>query len=379
MLRFIYATSFLFSFQSAITAYLNSSFLSSYFSGNLIGVFFTASSIVSLLILSFLPKILSKVGNRNFSTGLLTLGAFSALLMSLGAHPLITAVAFIASQITLVVMVPSMDIFIEHYSKQEDTGKARGIYLTIINVAWVISPFLATRLFLFGGFSELYAIVAIVLALSSLVLYHSSKGFADKKYMREPFWIALKKIRARPNLARISTVNFILQFFYSWMVVYTPLYLTQTIGLGWDVIGIIFTIMLLPFVLFQLPLGRLADKRLGEKEILITGIFIMGISTLVFAFSHSFIPLIIGAVLFATRTGASFIEIMAETYFFKNVNEEDAEMISLFRDSMPIAYLIGPLLGGIVIGKLGYEPLYIILSVVVFLSLIPAFKLKDTK
>ena len=154
MLRFIYATSFLFSFQSAITAYLNSSFLSSYFSGNLIGVFFTASSIVSLLILSFLPKILSKVGNRNFSTGLLTLGAFSALLMSLGAHPLITAVAFIASQITLVVMVPSMDIFIEHYSKQEDTGKARGIYLTIINVAWVISPFLATRLFLFGGFSE---------------------------------------------------------------------------------------------------------------------------------------------------------------------------------------------------------------------------------
>ena len=379
MLRFIYATSFLFSFQSAITAYLNSSFLSSYFSGSLIGIFFTASSIVSLLILSFLPKILSKVGNRNFSTGLLTLGAFSALLMSLGAHPLITAVAFIASQITLVVMVPSMDIFIEHYSKQEDTGKARGIYLTIINVAWVISPFLATRLFLFGGFSELYAIVAIVLALSSLVLYHSSKGFADKKYMREPFWIALKKIRARPNLARISTVNFILQFFYSWMVVYTPLYLTQTIGLGWDVIGIIFTIMLLPFVLFQLPLGRLADKRLGEKEILITGIFIMGISTLVFAFSHSFIPLIIGAVLFATRTGASFIEIMAETYFFKNVNEEDAEMISLFRDSMPIAYLIGPLLGGIVIGKLGYEPLYIILSVVVFLALIPAFKLKDTK
>ena len=217
------------------------------------------------------------------------------------------------------------------------------------------------------------------MALSSLGLYHSSKGFANKKYMREPFWIALKKIRARPNLARISTVNFILQFFYSWMVVYTPLYLTQTIGLGWDVIGIIFTIMLLPFVLFQLPLGRLADKRLGEKEILITGIFIMGISTLVFAFSHSFIPLIIGAVLFATRTGASFIEIMAETYFFKNVNEEDAEMISLFRDSMPIAYLIGPLLGGIVIGKLGYEPLYIILSVVVFLALIPAFKLKDTK
>lgn len=149
MLRFIYATSFLFSFQSAVTAYLNSSFLSSFFDSRWIGIFFTASSIISLLILSLLPKILAKVGNRNFTTGLLTLGAFSALLMSLGAHPLITAIAFIASQITLVVMVPAMDIFIEHYSRQEDTGKARGLYLTIINIAWVMSPFLATRLFIF--------------------------------------------------------------------------------------------------------------------------------------------------------------------------------------------------------------------------------------
>ncbi len=379
MLRFIYATSFLFSFQSAITAYLNSSFLSSFFDSRWIGIFFTASSIISLLVLSFMPKILAKVGNRNFATGLLTLGAFSALLMSLGAHPLLTAIAFIASQITLVVMVPSMDIFIEHYSKQEDTGKARGLYLTIINVAWVMSPFLATRLFIFGGFSELYAIVAIVLSLASLMLYHSSNGFADKKYMREPFWVSIKKMKAKADLRRISIVNFILQFFYSWMVVYTPLYLTKTIGLEWDVIGIIFTVMLLPFVLFQLPLGRLADKRLGEKEILMTGISIMSIATLVFAFSHNLTPIFIGLILFATRTGASFIEVMAETYFFKKVDEEDAEMISFFRDAMPIAYLIGPLLGGILIGKLGYEPLYIILSIIVLLSLIPASRIKDTK
>lgn len=379
MLRFIYATSFLFSFQSAVTAYLNSSFLSSFFDSRWIGIFFTASSIISLLILSLLPKILAKVGNRNFTTGLLTLGAFSALLMSLGAHPLITAIAFIASQITLVVMVPAMDIFIEHYSRQEDTGKARGLYLTIINIAWVMSPFLATRLFIFGGFSELYAIVAIVLSLASLMLYHSSNEFADKKYMREPFWVSIKKIKAKTDLRRISLVNFILQFFYSWMVVYTPLYLTKTVGLEWDVIGIIFTVMLLPFVLFQLPLGRLADKRLGEKEILMTGITIMSIATLVFAFSHNLTPLFIGMILFATRTGASFIEIMCETYFFKKVDEKDAEMISFFRDAMPIAYLIGPLLGGILIGKLGYEPLYIILSIIVLLSLIPASRIKDTQ
>ena len=38
--------------------------------------------------------------------------------------------------------------------------------------------------------------------------------------------------------------------------------------------------MLLPFLFFQLPLGHLADKKYGEKEILIIGFVVMGATTM---------------------------------------------------------------------------------------------------
>ena len=63
------------------------------------------------------------------------------------------------------------------------------------------------------------------------------------------------------------------------MVIYTPIYLHEHIGLPWSDIGIIFTIMLLPFVLFEFPAGKLADGKWGEKEPPIIGIILIAVST----------------------------------------------------------------------------------------------------
>src|SRR5690606_23149335 len=124
-----------------------------------------------------------------------------------------------------------------------------------------------------------------------------------------------RELKNYPDILRIVRVDFVLRFFYAWMVIYTPLYLHNYIGLEWSSIGVIFTIMLIPFALFELPLGTLADRVYGEKEILIAGLAIMSISTISLFFITSSAFVVWSVALFLTRVGASAVEIMSETYF----------------------------------------------------------------
>ena len=102
------------------------------------------------------------------------------------------------------------------------------------------------------------------------------------------------------------------------MVVFTPIYMNKVLGLTWDKVGIISALILLPFVIFQYPAGKIADKYWGEKELLFLGILIMGISTIGLFFTHSIWAFV--GLLFCTRIGASIIEIMREVYLYKNLN-----------------------------------------------------------
>ena len=48
------------------------------------------------------------------------------------------------------------------------------------------------------------------------------------------------------------------------MIIYTPIYLHEHLLLGWDQIGFIFTIMLLPFIILEFPLGNI--KYIGKSN-----------------------------------------------------------------------------------------------------------------
>jgi MFS family permease len=152
-------------------------------------------------------------------------------------------------------------------------------------------------------------------------------------------------------------------------------------GIPWNKTGILFTAMLLPFIIFQYPAGVLADKRLGEKELLIFGFLVAGIATLVFAIhrvSFSFIQIAI--VLFLTRVGASIIEIMCDTYFFKQITEKDSTLVSLYRSMMPFSYVIGPVLGSLyLLGGGSITGIFVILGVMMLTAVPYTLLLKDTK
>ena len=187
-----------------------------------------------------------------------------------------------------------------------------------------------------------------------------------------------RKIAKRENILHIYLISFTLEFFYAVMVIYAPIYLID-LGISWKEIGIIFTIMLVPFVLFQYPVGMLADKKLGEKEMLVGAVFLMGISTLAVYFINSKSILVWSAVFFLTRVGASLIEILRDSYFYKRIDASDVDLINIFRTARPGAYIVASIVSALVIFFFSIKAVFVLLAITVFLALYPVFRLKDSK
>jgi MFS family permease len=154
------------------------------------------------------------------------------------------------------------------------------------------------------------------------------------------------------------------------MIIYLPLLLSSEIGFGWDKIGVMFTIMLLPFLIFELPAGLLGDKKFGEKEILVLGFLIMFFATLVIPTISSPIFWLWALVLFGTRIGASLVEISSESYFFKHVKETDVGPISLFRMARPLSFILAPLIAIPVISFFSYSSSFYFLAFFTLLGLL---------
>jgi MFS family permease len=170
----------------------------------------------------------------------------------------------------------------------------------------------------------------------------------------------------------------ILRIFYAGMVVYTPIYLHEYIGFAWSEIGVMFTIMLLPFVLLEYPLGKMADSRFGEKEILSAGFICMALFTAILSFVSLPSLILWTALLFMTRIGASAVEIMSETYFFKKIDWGDSNLLSFFRIVDPIAYIITPLVVSVLIYFFDFRWVFLALSVIVLFGLRYSLSIKDT-
>jgi len=375
----MYILSFLFTLHISLSAYVNSTFLVKIISEKYVGILYTVASIVTLLLLSKSANILKHLGNRKFIVVLLLINMTSLVGMITSVNPSIIALSFIALTTTNVLTFFCIDIFIEHFGDPKIIGKIRGLYLTTVSTAWMISPLITSMLITDGGgYIIIYVIAFITTIIITFGLFLSVKTFRDRTYVKTPFLATYRYLKTNRHMLAITIINFILQFFFASMVVYTPLYLNQHIGLSWDQMGIIFTVMLSPFVIFGLPIGILIDKyHVSKRKLLYLGFIVMGLSTLCIALISTKSVALWALVLFLTRMGASIIETTSEIYFFTHVKEEDTYLLGVFRDMTPIAYIIAPLVGTLIFIVLPFKYLFIILGIITLTGLYYIPKLKQ--
>lgn len=408
IIKTLYLITFLTSAHYAFIVYINSSYLSVFVSKENLGILYVLASIVSILTISRIPKILRYLGQFKTAITVLTLDMLAVLTMAWTASPFlkntttftlsdgvvsveninklvewlpaIAIISFIMFQVSIVLNRIVLDTYLEEFSKNSETGNNRGFFLASVNLAFVLSPFIVGKIATGAsdGFWKVYLISAGFILLSLAIISTKLRHVKDVNYHSPPISETVAKIYRNKNIFNIYISSFMLEFFYSWMVIYTPIYLHEVVGLNWERIGIIFSIMLTSFVILQIPLGKLADKYLGEKEILTAGFIIMALSTGILTFINTNSLMVWAIALFMTRVGASAVEVMNDTYFFKKVKPTDSDVISFFRNASPIAYIVGPTLASGALYFVDYKYLFLILGAITLSGTIFSLRIKDT-
>ncbi|MCX6752009.1 MAG: MFS transporter [Candidatus Nomurabacteria bacterium] len=341
-LKNIFLLGFLLSLHLAFTSYISSSFLSVFSGEKNVGLIYVLSSIILICALSFVPRIFRKFGEYRFLLWSSGLNAVLLFLLSISKSSSVIIPVFIFYFTLNTLIVFALDELLQILSKNSSTGHVRGLYLAIGNMAWVISQFISGKILSQSPLSFSFFIAFAIMTLFFLVAFLSLRNVHDPRYDKTPARQSLRRFFANKNLARAYAMNFLLQFFYVWMIIYTPIYLYSHLHFSWQEISFIFSIMLIPFVLIQFPLGGYSDK-IGEKKMLLFGFAIISLATLSLFFIEKHEIWTWAIALFTTRIGAAIIEVMSDVYFFKHINKENDEFIAVYRNTSPMAYVFAPL------------------------------------
>lgn len=377
--RFINITAFMMGFATALLAYVTSFYIKEVLQTDNVGVIYLTSYLIILVILLNLHKIIFIFG-KSF---ILHLSLFLSVISVAGL--LFFPISFIGLGFLILFTIAStlawaiLSSILESFSTDNESGRIRGMHLSISNAGFLMGPLLATQLLNKYNFDGIFLAVLLVYMLmfifNLIYIRKTNHHFKNRVKVVELF----KKVYKRKNILRIYYVSFALEFFYALMIIYVPLYLLER-GFSWDQLGVVFTLMLIPFVLIQYPMGFMADKRTGEKEFLLFSFFILGLSTLLFYFSESKDLVVLTTILILGRIGAALVEILRESYFYKRIDGNDVDVVNFFDTSRPVAFVVATSISSVI---LFFSPsisvIFLVVALVCFSAIYPTFKLADNK
>ncbi len=381
LLTLVYLASLLATFSYTLPLYINSSFLTKFISTEkAVGIVFAVAAIISVVATLYLPHILKRFGNYHTTLAVFVLEILTLLVLGTAVNPFFVILAFIFHQVLSIIIYLNLSSFLETFSINTNTGSIRGVFLTVINVAFIIAPFLAGMILTNGDFNKIYLASAVFMSAVYVVIYTYFKDYQDPKYETPALIETFRLVKRSHDLHAIIFVQFLLNFFFAWMVIYTPIYLNVNMGITMkDILSIIIPVALMPFVIFQIILGKIADNKLGEKEILVAGFVLMAISTITLSFITTPSVLVWALALFVTRIGASAVEVMADSYFYKKIEPSDIHLITFMYTIRSSAYIVGPLLGSLALLFVDYRFLFAILGAIMLIGVPYSLHFKDTR
>lgn len=376
--RFVALISFLLAFADALILYTFSSYLEGTLGTHFVGLAYCLAFGIHLILLINLQNTIRRIGRVRYLAACLGTAVIALSILpsiGMGFRSVAIAIVFLAFSNTAWV---ALDVILESYSKDRLSGRIRGLYLTVSNTGFLLAPYLSTRILDTYGYSAVFLLVFIgysTILLLSIIFFRSDNRAPLPKIR---VWATLSEVVSIPNLRNIFVVSLSMELFYVIMIIYMPIHL-QHLGFSWTEIGTILTIMLLPFVLLQYPLGLLADKRYGEKELLALCLLIT-ISALIGIATYSGNDLLMwGGLLFMTRVGIAGIEVLRDSYFYKQIDESDIHIIAFFRMARPVANIVSAGISVIILSFFAIPALFWFITIGLFVALFHVFRLADTE
>ncbi len=361
----LFLGNFFIAVSSTLVSYTLISYLLTFIPAALIGFAIALGAAAALALFFFLPRIVARTGAQWLT--LASVFTTMILLFAVAAAPsTIASAIFVVLVISLQpILYYGLDLLLEATIDGESTtGRARTLFLTGGNLGSLVAPLLigtllaSTESYSFVFFTAAAVLVPFIVIFSLRKLPHGTAP--NPSHVHD----TLHHLVHNRDLAAVTIGHLILYMFYMWAPLYVPVYLHGVLGLPWSELGWVFSLMLLPYVLIEYPAGWVADRVLGDKEMMLAGFIIAGaaLSSIGLITAHSSVLVII-TVLLATRVGAALIESMTEGHFFRRVSEQDIVSVSVFRGVWPLSNILAPLAGTLILFCSHYNyPLFFALT-----------------
>lgn len=391
----IFISVLLLSFHFYFIYFLNSTYIAAIVGEKYVSLIYGIGAILSIGLFLKAPVLLQKLGVMKLTILLATIELISVITLAIPFHPVIAVTSFLVHLFVASVLLYCLDMLLEPFSKISEMGSIRGMFLTIWNIPPIITPFIAgliigdrniiisdlgknaLRVLYDAGFWKIYLIAGLFLIPFIFIVKIAFSKFKDPEYTTQPLLSSIKSFYRNHNIFDIFVDRLLLNLYFAWSVVYLPIYLYEYIGFSWSEIGLIFSVMLLPYVFFERAIGRIQDKLHDEKHLLIWGFFLLAIGSIIqpFLSSPNLWAWII--LLFMTHVGAAFIEVSTESYFFRHVSQNNSIYISLFRMTRTIPYIILPFMTALTLYFLPFGHMFFVLGLVMFIGMRYALLIKD--
>jgi MFS family permease len=372
---------FFFALHYAIPVYATSSYLHKYFNSSIVSATYMVGSILALIASVSIAKSIRRFHTYQFTFGVALAEIVVITIFGHTQNIYLLPVFFIVHFVLQVLLNVCLNVFIESFTVHAKVGSVRGLFLAIFNLGVLISPFIGGMILKYSSFATLYTVSACMLIPYLYFLHHYLKHIKEPAYHQIDLFGAARQAFKNKNLRAALIGELTVQSFYAVMVIYSPLYLTA-IGIPLTTyLTVIIPLALIPLVLLPYELGYLADKKFGEKEMLIIGLLILTVSTFLIVITRTTDIRVWVLILLLSRIGASFIETMSFSYYFKKVGAEDPSLTALFINTQGLSILIVGTIGVIVAPFLGDRPqlIFIILGCAILWSISYILPMKDTR
>ncbi len=379
---YVYLISVIFYFHTLLVSYTTPTYLSEFVDAKHIGLLYSIGSIGSLLFFMILPSILKRLGNFVTTILLMVISIFTLAMTGVGVSSILVITGIVLYLVINPLIYLNLDIFSETLigKNEGQTGHVRGLTLSLMSLAALLAPLTISYVVGAGdNLSQLYFIAIGVGAVFSVVVISKFKHFVDPLYHRIKLRPLLRQCFHNRAIKLVLSTHFLLQIFFTWTVIYFPLYLASEINLPWSTIGGIIAAGLLAYVVCEYPIGIIADNYYGEKEMMAFGFLILALAVAAISFmtTTEMVPWM--ALMFISRVGASLVEVTTESYFFKKVDGDDANLMSVFRLTRPLSVLAGSLLGSLCLAIMPFNLAFLVLACVMVIGLFITLGIEDTR
>ncbi|PIS42009.1 MAG: hypothetical protein COT25_00045 [Candidatus Kerfeldbacteria bacterium CG08_land_8_20_14_0_20_42_7] len=344
----------------------------------LVSLILTFSYLISVIAVIYGSFLIEKLQKRK--TMMLALIGYSVVLLFFAANTTSSGMIFffIIYSLLFSLLQLNISLYIDHFSNKKNLATNFGRNGVLGNIGWIVGPILGGLLAQQLSFIEVF-LLSSLFAFLALVIFVFSEPPEHLRHKQTHHHVHI-----RQNLVGFFKNRFLRSMYINSLgfnIMYGSMFLAplffKELGADITLIGFFMGFMALPWIILEIPIGKIVDKKHNEKKFFIIGYTLLLFALILFGLTKNYY--IAFAFLFLTSISTSFIEQTIYPLFYRYVPETAVPLTSVFLTNSGFGLFLGTLISTIALTFLGLGTFYVLLGVGMIFFIINALRIHPEK